>query len=420
MDLAQVMGPAIRLAEEGYLPAPYHSVTCLRYATAIQESDYFRFIILRNGTSFPEPNLPVCRPDLSRALRRIAANGVEEFYTGSIAKEIDRDMTSRGGFITRKDLALLRVYELEPLRTTYRGYEILTSPWPTIGGALIQGLNMLETFQQSTLRDHSVDRLQLLADTFNIALEDDRRNSPSSTLPFHPRGQRHLNKHFAEQRAELIQLGKSVTDEQISPVQRSRSVEEDTTQVSIVDRWGNAVSLTQTLGRFYGCKVATPGLGFPYNSHLEGLQNLTPRALIEVALAPTIVLEQGEPVLVLGSAGSARVPGAITNVISYYVDGRMGIADAVSGPRLTWWREKWEGELWIGPIVETIAPVSRKDLRQLSARGYSGVERVQLPDVMAAFADMGAVNAVHLDRETRLLTGVSDPRRAGVAGGADF
>lgn len=422
MRLPQVLKPAIRVADEGYLTPPYHKVTALRYARAIQDSDYFRFIILEDGLTPPKDHIPFCRPDLGRTLRRIADKGVREFYTGSIADEIAADMSTRGGFITKFDLAMLRVNEIEPLRTTYRGFEVLTSPSPAIGGALVQGLNMLETHPQEMLRVHSIDRLQLMADTFNIAVEDHHRYNPDPNLPVRYRKQDYLTKEFAKRRAKMIRLGIATSDEVIQPARRFRKVDEDTTQVSVIDRWGNAVSLTQTLGRFYGSKAATPGLGFPYNSHLEGLQEYPPGGVVPIDLAPSIVLDQGEPLLVLGSAGSARVPAAITNVISLFVDRGLDLAGAVSGPRVVWYRgTSWRrDEIRIGPIVETTGPVTQEDFEQLTSRGYGYSSGVSVPASMNRFTNLGAVNAVHLDRETRMLTGVSDPRRAGIANGADY
>lgn len=418
--LSAVLAPAIRIAEEGYLPAPFHRVTGLRYAQAIDASEYFRYLVLKDGVDFPEPHEPFCRPDLARTLKRIARRGIDDFYEGEIAEEIASDMAKRGGFVTRADLSLLRAHEVKPLRTTYRGYEVLTTPSPTIGGALIQSLNMLESFPQETLRDHSVDRLQILSDIANIALEDHHRFNPRPDLPLPYRVKKNLSKEYAAERARIIHLGRAVSDEQIRPVQRFRTVEEDTTQVSIIDRWGNAVSLTQTLGRFYGCKAATAGLGFPYNSHLEGLRAYRSRGLIPISLAPAIVLSQGEPVLVLGSAGSDRVPSAMATVISLFIDSGKDLAGAVAGPRVTWWRGLWEGEPWVGPLIETIDGITTDYVEELHSRGYSHTWSIQPPAEMMWFLDSGAVNAVALDRSTRTLTGVGDPRRIGVANGARF
>lgn len=414
--LSLLLEPAMRIAEEGYLPTPTMVMGMGKYLPAMQRSFYLSKMVLRDGVDLPRLDERQCRPDLLQTMRRICEDGVDDFYSGAIAEEIYTDLYLRGGFISRADLALLRTRKHGPLRTNYRGFEILTMPSPGIGDAIIEALNILENFPREVLAEQSVDRMQIYADAFRIALEDHHRYRTNPNAPVLAGTPTYLGKAFARERAQLITLGNALSPELIDPATRFRRIDGDTTQVSVIDRWGNAVSLTQTLGRFFGSKVVTPGLGFPYNSQLEGLVNPKPRDLIPTDMAPTIVLENGEAVLVLGSAGSSRIPAIVSSVISAVIDGDADAGPAVLQPRVIW----GGGQLWPQGLVEVLPPITPGDMEAFRKRGFDEAYSVQLPAQRRAFVPMGAVNLVTFDRETRELTGVVDPRRGGLAKGAEF
>ena len=133
-------------------------------------------------------------------------------------------------------------------------------------------------------------------------------------------------------------------------------------------------------------------------------------------MAPTIVLKNGEPFLVLGSAGSSRIPGIVSHVISSVIDQGVDPAEAVSLPRVIW----GGNDFFPSVLVEIIPPITPADMSELEARGFEDGYTIELPAQMRAFVPMGAVNLVAFNRDTRDLVGVSDSRRGGSAGGARF
>jgi gamma-glutamyltranspeptidase/glutathione hydrolase len=415
LPLADLVEPSIELARNGFYPVAFQEISIRSYLDDLLQSDFLRYFVLENGAAPPSTTALQCRPILARTLRRIAAGGSAEFYRGSIAAEIESDMTERGGFVSREDLAILRVREMAPLRGTYRDTEIFAFPHPSIGGAVIQALNILEQYPSDFLDRDTIARYQVFAEAFHIATVDHSRLLSDTTFfGVHDR-EGLLAKSLAAEKAALIEPGKPLVSTEY-PSTKGRSKDDGhTTQISIVDRWGNAVSITQTLGRFFGNKLAAPGLGFPYNSMLEGESALNARAPIPTFMSPSIVTRKGEVLLVLGSASSTRIPGVVASVISNVVDRDFDLRRAVIAPRVL-----WSTMQQLGIYAEIFPPITREQIDHLESFGYEPIFRAELPVRQSRLARFGAVNAVHFDRESGILTGVGDPRRDGNARGVRF
>ena len=241
LPLADLIEPSIELARRGYYATPFQEVSIRSYFDDLLQSDYLRYLILEDGENPPSTATLQCRPVLAITLRRIAVGGTYEFYRGSIAAEIEADMAERGGFVSRDDLGIIRIREGEPLRGTYRGTEVLTFPHPSMGGAVIQALNILEQYPSDFLDQDTIDRYQVVAEAFHIAIGDhDRMLADRSSAATQSR-KRLLTKEFAAERAALIQLGHPVVSDEFPPSSQGETDDGNTTQVSIVDRWGNAI-----------------------------------------------------------------------------------------------------------------------------------------------------------------------------------
>jgi gamma-glutamyltranspeptidase/glutathione hydrolase len=330
-------------------------------------------------------------------------------------------MARHGGYVKRVDLASVRIRELEPVRTRYRGAEILSFPSPGGGQEVVEALNILETFPSSFLATDSIERLQVMADAHRIA-QFDRLRTDSGRVGWSPTGPPQLSKEFATQRASLITPGRALPAEELAPPSRDPTVGEQTTQVTVVDRHGNSVSLTQTLCKIYGNATATPGLGFPYSACLEYLDYenpqsptfLRPRATFPTSMAPTIVREGQFFRMALGGPGSDRVPATVTTVISNVVDRQMGIRDAVAAPR-TFWNSAHDPPRF---CLEIAGSITSHDAAILREFGYNDMYVLRYSNAsVGQFAFFGAVNAVAYDSRTGEFTGVADPRRAGFAVG---
>jgi gamma-glutamyltranspeptidase/glutathione hydrolase len=270
LSMADLLGPSIEVAESGYRLSPIQIVWSNVYYEHLMTTGYLRFLAFADGETLGQVGDIVCRPDLARTLRQLARDGISSFYRGQIGNQIHADMIQNGGFVRKSDLSRLRIKEVTPLRTTYRGHEVLTVPRPGGGTPVIEALNILEVFPSKFLAEDSLGRHQTLIEAFKIALAD-RVLAPQSSFRPAVHSSPAITKEHARRRAEMIQPGTIIpVSDLVGPVD-PECVEtgESTTHVSVADRRGNVVSLTQTLGRSYGAEVATPGLGFPYNSMLE-------------------------------------------------------------------------------------------------------------------------------------------------------
>jgi gamma-glutamyltranspeptidase/glutathione hydrolase len=437
MAMANLLTPSIVAAVRGYRLSPIQIVWTNVYYERILRSGYLRLIALGDTTLLGRPadedvaiGLPGdlrCRPDLARTLFEIQREGVASFYRGAIADQIEADMVANGGFIRKSDLATLRVSETYPLHTSYRGFDVYTNPPPGGGIPVVEALNILENFPSEFLAEDTIERHHTLIETFRIALAD-RGMQADNPNRLRPEPSPVLSKEFARQRAGMIVAGELIPDSVlVGPLDPNCApTGESTTQVSVADRWGNVVSLTQTLGRSFGAEVATPGLGFPYNSLLENFNYdkpqcpgyLQPQAPCPNDMAPTIVLAaDGTLLAALGAPSSNRIPSIIDNVIINLVDRHMGLGEAVTAPRVLYGGIRPD----IQPFIEIEDPITAADVDALEAMGHEMITRYDYADPVQprAIVVFGGVNAVGWDADDMTFIGVGDSRRWGHAGGPD-
>ena len=423
ISMPEALEPAIDLAEHGYGLSEIQITWTKWYLEDILVAPtYSRFLILDDGKTIGSSGDRICNHDLARTLRRIARDGVNSFYRGTIADQIESDMIANGGNLRKGDLARLRVTEHQPVRTTYRGVEVLSIPAPGGGDALVESLNILETFPSDFLAHDSIDRYQAMIEAVRIARAD-RASTGAGMLPTGMPGTMVLSKRHAYDRAQMITPGRAIPKVEISgPVDPDcLPAGESTTQVSIIDTDGNVVSLTQTLGRSFGGKVATPGLGFFYNNFLEAFRFDKPhclgflRRLAPCAndMAPSILVHDDMTLIALGSPSSNRIPSILSGVISNLVDRGMGLQDSIEAPRVL-----WGGETSGNIEAEIAGAVTDTDVDALDSMDYElPLLRIHFPADPAYLADFGGVNAALYNPTEGAYTGVVDGRRGGLAEG---
>lgn len=407
MSLAQTLQPAIELAERGHTLRPYVAADLDAELVKVVENDYLSELFLQEGRQAWPAGCVLRQPVLAATMRRIANEGAAAFYFGAIADEIEADMLAHGGYVRRTDLAAVRVAERAPLRTRYRDVDAVSIPVPGGGEILLGALRILAEFPSELLRQDTADRFHLIVEAVRIAMLD----AGKGPVPIH------LNPSRARGWAGLIRCQRALRDEEITGrrAEPAGSLAGGTTQVSVVDRWGNAVALTATLGD--SAMAASPRLGFQYSSLLDSLDYLnpasgnylSPRRSPRTPIAPVLLLRGGTLAAVLGGAGSARLPSSLVVVISNLTDRQLGLGQAVAAPRVV-----VDPPAHARVLLELAGEVTAARADELEARGFTNQFRLVFPARPIDLCAFGGVNAVAVEAGG-ILVGVGDPRRQGGA-----
>jgi gamma-glutamyltranspeptidase/glutathione hydrolase len=408
-QLDHLMQPAITYAEKGFVISARNAETFTEHKDRLSKYASSRKYFLKpDGSTYQEGDLLV-QKDLAKILRLIARQGPKAFYEGPIADLIEKDMKANGGIMTKEDLKRYKPVWREPVRGTYRGYEIISMGAPSSGGThIIQMLNILEGYDLQAMGHNSAATVNVMAEAMRFAYADrseymgdpDFVKVPVDIL---------TSKAYADRLRSRIRQGQATPSDQVRP---GTSFKEgsNTTHYSVVDRWGNAVSITYTINDYYGSAAAVSGAGFLLNNEMDdfaikpGVPNLygllggdanavEPYKRPLSSMSPTIVLKDGQVYLVLGSPGGSRIITTVMQVLLNVVSHGMTIREAVDAPRvhLQWIPDELRIEK-NGLNADTV--------EKLTAMGY----KVQVR------ANMGDVNAIMVDPKTKLFLIASDPR----------
>ena len=414
MTLGEVIEPSIRIAELGSVWSPTLHAFLLDYSAKVMANPYLSLLFLDDRLDVWGADHVYCNPDLACFLRRLAAVGAADFYHGAISAEIEDRMIANGGFVRRADLSMLEARLVEPVRGRYRGLEVLSFPFPGGGAAVVETLGILDRLDPDLLRSDSVDRLHIIVEAGRMAYADAFPSRRPGRLP----DEMAVDPAHLDRRAAQIRLDRALTEREVSVEALSKLEVGGTTQVSVVDRYGNAVSLTQTLGGTFGGGASLADFGVTLNNLLHGFEfsdrrawsYLRPLQPPMTAMAPTIVVKGDRPLLVLGSAGSARIAAAIVNTVGAAVARGVPLCEAVSAPRAL-----WGGNSDSQVYLELADPITEEQADALARRGFSQQTRLSFPATDYELTDFGGVNAIWVDPIDGTLVGVGDPRRHGVA-----
>jgi gamma-glutamyltranspeptidase/glutathione hydrolase len=346
LPLEKVLAPAIRLADDGFIvdSTLYRSLSGAKYRIGgFTGKDVF----LPNGAP-PAIGSRLVQPRLARTIKLIAQGGASAFYQGSIADSIAAEMQRNGGLITKADLARYRAVWRTPIRSTYRGYSLISMPPSSSGGTTVtEILNILEAYGPAAPFG-TAPRVHALASASQLAFIDrnsklgdpDFVNVPLATL---------VSKRYARRLATTISPRHHTPTTELAA---RRGEGSETTHYSVVDRFGNAVATTTTLNDLYGSGVFIGGAGFFMNDEMDdfaakpgtpnmfGLiqgeaNSIAPGKRMLSAMSPTIVLDpKGQLLLITGARGGPRIISATYQIILNVIDHRMSLADAMSAPRI--------------------------------------------------------------------------------------
>ncbi|MEG0584524.1 MAG: gamma-glutamyltransferase [Cetobacterium sp.] len=338
MSRNEVLQPAIDLATNGYTVSPtLAEVLKETYDTMIEFPEITK-IYWKDG-SFPyETGDIIKNPDLAKTLSIIQEKGADGFYKGEVAEAIVNSVNKYDGLFTLEDLAEYKVSVRKPIVGNYRGYEIISSPPPSSGGAhLIQILNILENYDIGSLEVNSPEYLHLFSEAFKLAYADRSKYMGDTDFVKVPLGGI-TSKSYAKNIINKIDLTKANTHEPHNPWQYEH---EDTTHFSIADKAGNMVAVTKTINGYFGSGVCVDGYGIIMNDEMDDFvtgpghaNSVEPGKKPLSSMTPTLILKNGNPFMVLGTPGGAKIFATVAQVLSKVIDHNMDIQDAISAPRI--------------------------------------------------------------------------------------
>ncbi len=342
MSLAELLEPAIAHAEAGVLVRPHMSEFWNLPPNAGRDANLSMLTkhpvtrgIYCDADGHPVGVGHVLRnPDMARTYRRIARNGIDDFYAGEIAEAMLADMSAGGGLLGRADLAGCGPEEHPPLEGTYRGHRITTSQPPGGGVMLIEMLNILEHFDLGDIGHNSPEYIAVVSEAMKIATVDKDTRVGDPRFVDVPLADL-MSKEYAARRADEIRQGRKADVTRLNDGGRESS---HTTQVCVVDEHGDCVTMTHTLGQPSG--VVTDGLGFMYNGAMTVFDprpgrsgSLAPGKARFSAVSPTILFRDDRPFLVLGAPGATYITMGNLQVILNVLDFGMSAQEAVVAPR---------------------------------------------------------------------------------------
>lgn len=405
--------PAVELAEKGFKLSPQFASyleSNRNYLSMFGETK--KIFFKTNGNAY-HPGEVFIQKELGRTLRTIADSGAGAFYEGPLANAMIEDMTKNGGIWSKEDLKGYQAIVREPIRGTYRGYEVIGMPPPSSGGIIVnEMLNILENFD---LRKNDAETQHLVVETMRLGFFDRIRYLGDADFVEMPT-ERLLSKEYAKALSNKIDKNKAASSEELGNAVSLTGESTETTHFSVIDSEGNAVSNTYTLEEWFGSGAVIKGLGFLLNNEMHDF-SLEPDVkkfktqvhnsnLIEPgkrmlsSMTPTLLIKDGKPILITGSPGGKTIINTVLQIIIATTDYKLTLRDAIDLPRLSHvWKpdritvEKYR---WDGKI-----------LNLLKSKGHN----------IAEVDFIGDAHSIWIDPITGLIYGEADTRRYGWAEG---
>ncbi|HTW29321.1 MAG TPA: gamma-glutamyltransferase [Acetobacteraceae bacterium] len=412
---AALIAPAIRLAQDGFV-LDVGDLATLGVATGLfAQQPNVAAIFLRQGQPLAAGDRLV-QTNLAQTLALIAKDGPDAFYQGSIAARIVAASAAHGGILSQRDFAEYTAEEMPPVACVYRGERIVTAPPPSGGGVVLcEILNIVQQFGPTLGAFHSRQAVHEVVEAERQAYLDrdtylgdpDFVDNPVAAL---------LSPGYAARMRALIPPVVARPSVTLRPglggVAAVSAEGDHTTHYSVLDRWGNAVSVTYTINAYFGAGVIAGDTGFFLNDEMDdfaakpGVPNqfglvqgaanaIAPGKRPLSSMTPTIILKDGHVVMVVGAPGGSRIPTEVLGVIQNVIDHHMSLADAVAAPRIH--HQYLPDKVYLEP--DALQP---DVAAALTGDGYHLVQEDHT---------WGVAEAIGVDPATGLMQGASDPRR---------
>lgn len=404
MQRKEVMAPAIQLAEKGYIVTSYQASLFQTSAQTFKKYANVAAIFLKNGKPY-QAGERLIQKELAGTLKLIADQGPNAFYKGPIASAIVKDSNANGGILTLEDFANYNIEETKPLYCNYQGYRLITAAPPSSGGiTLCEMLNILENFPLKSIGYHSKLSFFYIIEAMRYAYLDRNNNLGDPDFVHNP-SDRLTSKKYAKEISQKITAAESL------PINDAVQESTETTHYSVLDNKGNAVAVTYTLDGLFGAGVIGGNTGFFLNNEMDDFSagenvpnqfgllqskanDIEPGKRPLSSMTPTIVMKNGQLILIVGSPGGPRIITSVLQTILNLLDFGMPIQEAVDAPRFHY---------QVTPNVVFVEPLAVSFFVKawLEFKGYH-----LLPE-----NPWSAVEAISIDPKTFEIHGGSDYRR---------
>jgi gamma-glutamyltranspeptidase/glutathione hydrolase len=373
---ADVMEPAIRHASRGFRVTPYLHECVSDCAADMARDPEIAGLYLPNERPI-QPGARLITSDYAATLRDIARDGPEHLYTGPLGDHYAVHMEKSGGYITRQDLTGYKTITRDPVRGTYRGFEIIGPPPPSSGPLhIIQMLNILEGFDIGALGFGTAETVHLLAEVLKIAFAD-RAAATADPAFVNVPVDKILSKSYAVERRSCIDPNHA----QAWSAEVAPEASPYTTHLTIADAAGNIVASTQTINSLFGARYIVPGTGMIPNNymhvfdpHPNRASSVAPGKRVTSSMSPVIVTRNGKPIYALGLPGGLRIFPSVMQALSNLIDHGMTIQQAVEAPRV--WTQ--------GHALELEGGIAQSVFDALLAKGHDAVRTGNVAGGMSA------------------------------------
>jgi gamma-glutamyltranspeptidase/glutathione hydrolase len=409
--LAELVAPAIDLAKKGHKLGARQALV-LKWSWQHLRKDPAARAVWGKGTEPLAEGELVKQPDLARTLQAIASNGRKGFYEGPVAAAFEKAMKKHGGLVTAKDLAAYEARVREPLRFSYRGFDVATMPPPSMGGIAFAEI-MLALERQRAWEapvdsglwfHHFVEAARRAYSERRLVGADPESLGPDQGVALIAKllSGEHLATRVPAFDPEKATPSASI----VVPAPEAPHESPETTHFSVVDAKGNAVSFTYTQSASFGSKIMIPGTGVLLANAMGGFSTTGPNALVPghrmaSSMTPAIATQGGKLAIVFGSPGGDTIPGTVAQVFRNLVDGGMTIDEAIAHPRVH------QGFLPDRVRFERAIPLPPPAVADLTRRGHT---------VRPEAGALGDANSILIDA-AGVPWGAADTREGGRAEG---
>ena len=414
LPFATLIQPAINLAEKGFAITSSQATSFNNNKKEFVELNTVPVAFVKQ-TDWKAGDILI-QKDLANTLKRIRDNGQKGFYEGETARLIVAEMRKGNGIITLYDLKNYQAKERAPLDFNYKGYQVISMPLPSSGGIILQQmLKMIEGRNIAAMKFQTAASVQLMTEVERRAFADraeflgdpDFVKVPVKTL---------VSAEYLNERMKDYEPGKAGNSK--TTIAGNIKESEETTHLSIIDAYGNAVSVTTTLNDSYGSKTVVSGAGFLLNNEMDdfsvkpGVPNMygaigndknaiAPGKRMLSSMTPTIVLKNGSPYLVVGTPGGTTIPTSVFQTLVNFLEFNMTADDAVNKPKFH--------HQWLPDIISVEKDFPEAVRKELEVMGYTikvreaigRTEVIQIKNPSAAHRKIVAVGDKRGDDDAR-------------------